>query len=286
MIDQSLIPSVQNPLSTARTIFVLLPQNPNLDKLAASLALFLSLKKTGKEVTIACPTEMRVEFSSLVGIDKISNKLTGRNLVISFDYIDDSIDRVSYNIENHNFNIIVQTNAGFPPLSSEKVRYSYSGGEADLIFVIGSQNLESLSHLSKDLANPDKRTIVNVDAGLNNSQFGKINLVDSVASCCCEIVSQLIFKLGLPIDEDISTNLLLGIEKETQKFISPKVSAETFEAAAFCLRSGARRDGRWPQENRKRKKLPPSLTQTVITKREEPSADWYQPKVYSGNTKI
>ncbi len=289
MIDQSVFSSIENSLSTSRTVFILLPQNPNLDKIAASLALFLSLKKTGKEPLIACSTPMRVEFSDLVGVDRIATKLTGRNLVISFDYAEDSIDKVSYNIENHNFNIVIQTNVGYPPLATDKVRYSYSGGEADLIFVVGSQDLKSLGQLQNELSNPGKQTIINLDTGSNNGQFGKVNLIDSTASSCCELVTQLLSQIKLPVDEDIATNLLLGIERETQGFTSPRVNATTFEAAAFCLRSGGRSTRRGFHEARRRKNISQPLVEEKVApeqKPSQPSPDWYQPKVYSGNTKI
>ena len=90
--------SIRESLATAQSIFIALPKSPNYDRVAASLALFLSLKKAGRKVSIASPQEMTVEFSSLVGVDKIKTKSEGRNLKISFDYLEDSIEKVSYNI--------------------------------------------------------------------------------------------------------------------------------------------------------------------------------------------
>jgi nanoRNase/pAp phosphatase (c-di-AMP/oligoRNAs hydrolase) len=299
MVIQDFFSSLREPLTTAQTIFILLPQNPNLDKVAASLALFLSLQKAGKQTTIACLTEMTVEFSALVGVDKIQTKLGGRNLVISFDYLEDSIEKVSYNIENNKFNLVVQPKTGFPSLSTEKVDYSYSGGEADLVFTVGAKNLESLGGLSQSVKSSEKQIMVDLDVNPANTQFGRINLVNPQASSCSEMVVWLISRLNLPIDEDMASNLFLGIERMTSNFSSPRVSAATFEAAAFCLRAGARRtrrpDFRQKRQRVKQKKkvsLQPMPTEVSAVKKPEepgkkkPSLDWFEPKIYKGNTRI
>lgn len=303
MIDQTLLSSLRESLAPAQTVLILLPQNPNRDKIAASLALFLSLKKAGKRVTIVCPTQMTVEFSDLIGVDQIGIKLSGRNLIISFDYIEDSIEKVSYNIENNKFNLVIQPKPGFPPLSLEKVDYSYSGEGADLIFTIGAQDLKDLGKFyqeSKSLF--ENQSIVNIDLSSANNQFGKINLIDPAASSCSEIVAHLISRLGLPVDEDIASNLFLGIERTTGGFTSGEVGAATFEAAAFCLRAGARRMApRRRPEKRPKKKVPlkPMPTEVSAAKKPEepapkeplggkkkPSPDWLEPKIYKGNTKV
>lgn len=294
MFEQTLFSSVRESLAPAQTVFILLPQNPNLDKIAASLALFLSLKKAGKQVTVACPTEMTVEFSALVGVDRVQTKLAGRDLTISFDYIEDSIEKVSYNIENNKFNLVIQPKVGFPPLSTDKVSYSYSGGEADLVFTVGARDLKDLGSLyqeSKSIL--EKQPIVAIDNS-SNRQFGKINLVEPNAPSCSEIIAHLISRLGLPVDEDIASNLLLGIERATKNFSSPRVGAATFEAAAFCLRAGARRTTlRRKLERRPKKKVPlkPMPTEVSAAKKpeeskEKPSPDWLEPKIYKGNTRI
>jgi len=312
MLDQNLISSVRESLAPAQTVFILLPQKPSLDEIAASLALFLSLKKAGKQATIACPSQMTVEFSALVGVNQIQTKLGGRDLTISFDYIEDSIEKVSYNIENNKFNLVIQPKVGFPPLSPEKVDYSYSGGEANLIFTVGAQDLKDLGQLYQDAKSLfQKQPVVDIDVNSANRRFGKVNLIDPTASSCSEIIANLISRLGLPADEDIASNLLLGIEKTTKGFSSPKIGAATFEAAAFCLRAGARRAApRQRPEKKPKKKVPlkPMPTQVSAAKKPEepaaeeepisveaptgkagkkkPSPDWLEPKIYKGNTKI
>lgn len=301
MVNQKLFSSVQDSLATAQVVSIVLPQNPNLDKVAAGLALFLSLKKSGKRATIACSTEMTVAFSALVGVDKIQRKLAGRNLTITFDYIEDSIEKVSYNIEDNKFNLVIQPKAGVPPLSSERVSYSYSGGEADLVFTLGIQDLKDLGGLYQESKSFfEKQTIVDIDINPANNQFGKINLIDPTASSCSEVITHLVSRLGLPIDGDIASNLLLGIERTTNSFSSSKVGAGTFEAAAFCLRARARRAVPQRRPTRRKKKkvsLKPMPADVSAAKKPEelvkeeegkkkPSPDWLEPKIYKGDTRV
>lgn len=299
MDHQASFTSVQQALATAQTILVVAPEKPNLDKIAAALALFLSLKKAGKSVVVACPDEMTVEFSPLVGADKITHQLGGKNLIISFDYIEDSIEKVSYNIENNKFNLLIQPKAGFPPLSTDKVNYSYSGG-ADLIFVIGAQKLEDLGDLyTEESGLYSQKTVVNIDVNAKNTQFGEINLTDPTVSSCSEITTSLISTLKLPTDQDIASNLLLGIEETTKGFTSPETTATTFEAVAFCLRSGGRRARVAPSVKKIKKTFvkPPlsPMPSDVSAKKpppkpeeekEKPSPDWLEPKIFKGGSRV
>ncbi len=263
---------LQQALSPVQGVVIAIPQNPSLDKMAASLSLSLSLKKSGKKATVACSQPMTVEFSRLVGVDKVTDKIGSRNLVISFDYIKDSIEKVSYNVEGNKFNLVVQPKSGFPPLDAKSISYSYSGANGELIFVIGAQKLEDLDKLyenEKDLYR--EKPIVNIDNQPQNSQFGKINIFHPQASSCSEIVTSILKTLNLPIDQDIAANLLLGLKSATNNFQSPSVSAETFEAAAFCLRAGARE-----------MEVPTPLE----TGKKRVSPDWLAPKIYKGKTQV
>lgn len=267
---------IQETLASAQTVFVFLPQHLNQDKVAAALALYLSLKKFGKKTAIFCPQPMTVEFSSLVGVDRIGEKLAGKILVISFD-IENSTQKVSYNVENNKLKIFVQPKEDFPPLSPKKVEYSYSGGQADLAFIIGASTLKELGEIylnNKDLFEGGKT--VNLDINPKNDQFAKTNLVYPEAASYSEVVTGLVAYLNLPIDADIATNLLAGIENATTVFSSAKAGAATFEAAAFCLKAGARRF----QEKVRLTPMPKDVSA------EKPAPDWFEPKIYKGNTLI
>jgi len=299
-VDEAIFSKLRAPLSTAQEIFIFLPPEPSFDQVASSLALFLSLKKSGKQLSLICPTPMRVGYSDLVGIDQIRTKLAGRNLMVSFDYLEDSIEKVSYHIEENKFNLVIQPKVGFPPLSSEKVSYSYSGGQADLIFTFGVRDLERLRSLyqdSKTLFKQEK--IVDIDLVPKSKRFAQIEII-LTASSFSEIVACLTSQLRLPIDQDSATNLLMGMQKATHSFSSSQTTAATFEAAAFCLRAGAKRSFIRPRSVSKKRSIPLEPMPTTVSarkkpekiliqeeeKEKKPSPDWLEPKIYKGNAKI
>lgn len=266
--------AIRQALDSAQSFLVVIPQNPSFDQMAASLSLYLSLKKMTKSGNIICPETMTVEFSSLVGVDQVAKEMGGKNLVISFDYLQDSIEKVSYNVADNKFNLVIQPKAGFPPLDAKKVSYSFSGIEADIIFVTGAQKLTDLGSFYEEARNLfQEKPVVNLNLHSQNSQFGKINLIQPQASSYSEIVAMILKTLNFPSDEDIANNLLLGLKAGTDNFQSPQVTAETFEAAAFCLRSGAR---------------PPGKEKTLAGKEKKPpsSPDWLAPKIYKGTSRI
>jgi len=277
---------LQPPLTAAKDILLIINPEADFDGVAAALSLFLSLKKTKEqsqlpagEVAIICPKPMTVEFSSLVGVDQIKQKWQGNNLTISFDYPEDSIEKVSYNIENHKFNLLIQPKKGFKPLATDKIEYHYSGQQPDLVFTIGVHGLADLGKIylqNKGLF--DQTRLVNIDLDSGNQHFGKINLIDARAASLSEIVALMLIHLSLAVDVDIATNLLSGLQRTTAGFDLAKTSAMTFEAAAFCLRAGA---ARLNQKNL----IKPKDGQ-MIKNKQTPSPDWLEPKIYKGNTLI
>ena len=240
-LDQA-TPQLQKHLETSQNILILIRDNPKLDHVAAGLGLYLALQDLGKSVAIACSTEMRVEFNRLVGVDRISTKIGNRNLVISFPYVKDSIEKVSYHVDESNFNLVIQPKPGFPSLDTNKVSYSYSGADAQLVFIIGAQKLEDLNvfyNTERQLF--DQATLVNIDSSLGNSRFATINLTWAEFSSCAEIIAATIDRLQLKLTEDIATNLLAGLNDATQNFQRFNLKASTFEAAAKLMKAGGKR---------------------------------------------
>ncbi len=228
-------------LNSNQTALILLPQKPTFDQVAAGLSLYLALKEGGKNLSIACSDEMTVEYNHLVGVNKISTSIGGKNLTISFDYLEDSIEKVSYNIEAQKFNLVIEPKPNFPPLDPNKVQYSYSGATADLIIAVGGQKPEDFGlFYHKEGKLFTQKTLINIDISPTNTQFGQINLTDPTASSCCEITIALLQGLNIKMNQDIANNLLMGLTQSTNNFQSPKVTGDTFEAAAICMDYGAR----------------------------------------------
>src|SRR4030042_3820160 len=123
MDRQTIIQQLGQLLQTAQNLVVILPENLTQDKVASALALYLSLKKTNKKVQIVSSQPITVAYSRLVGADRVQSQLGGNELVISFDYVKDEIEKVSYNFDNNKFNLVIQAVSGHEPLSTDKVSY-------------------------------------------------------------------------------------------------------------------------------------------------------------------
>jgi nanoRNase/pAp phosphatase (c-di-AMP/oligoRNAs hydrolase) len=299
---------VKTALQTAKQTLVLLPQNPTVDSVAAALAVYLSLTKKGINSTIGCSSQMTVQFNRLFGVDKIKPRIGNQNLVISFDYPEDSLEKVAYDKDpaNQKFHLTIEPKAGMQPLDSSQVQYSYTGSNADLIFVIGAKSLEDLGEIykkEKTLLDDKSKIMVNISS-LGNSQFGSVNLSDPMATGASEIVFNLIKGLELPLEQDIATNILAGIEAATQNLAQAR-DVETFETVTELMRFGAERNHltapaygapgfnspfmrpspapAWPTAPASpslggpRPVMPPAPVQSA------PSPDWLKPKVLTGS---
>jgi hypothetical protein len=218
---------------------IALPVDPSVDTVSAATSLYLSLIKMGKNVGLVCSTPIHMELS---GVDKVQNQISvnGDNLVISFPYIEGAIDKVDYNIQGENFNLIINPRQGFPKLDIGQVKYTYSGGQFQFVITVDCPNLNSLGEVYTDNQRIFQgKEIINIDRHLTNSYFGTVNIVEKSISSVSELILKLIQDLKIEISQEVATNLYAGIASSTNNFNSYSVNAETFESIAYLLRSGA-----------------------------------------------
>lgn len=218
---------------------IALPANPSQDAIAGATALYLSLTKLGKQVSLVCATETQ---SDLIGADKIQQNIAagGDNLVVSFPYSEGSIDKVDYNIQGTTFNLVIIPREGFPKLEPKQVQFSYAGGKIEFIITVDTPNLNSLGAIYQENQNQfQAQNVINIDRHLINNSFGLINYVNKTSSSTSELILKVVKSLRIEIDKDIATNLYAGLVSATNGFTSYSVNAETFETAAELLKSGA-----------------------------------------------
>lgn len=238
---QNLFSRIVNVINEKKSFSICLPTNPSIDTIAAGTSLYLALAKLGKDSYLACSSDVS-KTVNLVGVEKIQKNLVsgGDNLVISFPYTEGAIDKVTWNIEGENFNLIIQPRPGYPRLDPEKVKYSYTGGLVEVIIVIDAPALNTLGEIySLNQEQFQGKEIINIDRHLTNANYGTINLVNRQASSTSEIIFQLLQYLNLEIDKEIATNLYAGLVSATNNFTSYSVNEKTFETAAQLLRLGA-----------------------------------------------
>lgn len=240
---QTEVLQVKDLLGKAKDVLIVTHEMPSPDSMGSALALYLGLISLGKRVTIACPDLITVGLSSFVGVNKvISDLAVKKNFVISLDYVDGSIEKVSYNIEGDKFNLVIEPRAGFDTFSAEKVHYAYAGGSADLIFAIDTPSLAGLKKLydgNKELFTG--KPIVNVDRHPTNAQYGAVNVVDITTSATAEVVARLLSMLGVKLTVDIATNLLNAVYEATNNFTVGDISPGAFDVASVALKAGGKR---------------------------------------------
>ncbi|MEK7577298.1 MAG: DHH family phosphoesterase [Patescibacteria group bacterium] len=231
-------------VTNAKDIVIVTHTHPTMDSMGGSLALALGLVSLGKSATVLCADAMTVELSSFIGIDKVSKEFGKKNFVISLDYEDGSIEKVSYNIENKKFNLVIEHRAGHEPFTAEKAKYSYQGATADCIITVDTVHFGEFGKLYTDnKENFAGKSIINIDRHNENTNYGAINLVDPVASSSSELVAEFLATLGVKLTTDIATNLLNAIYSATDSFKHANVTSMAFEVASVCLKAGAKRFG-------------------------------------------
>jgi len=225
-------------VNSAESFLVVLPQNLTIDSVAAALSLFLSLKKKSKRVKIGTPNEITVEFNRLFGVDKITSKIGSKNLIISFP--ENSVEKVSSQIEGDKLNLVIRPKTGSQLPDPKNLKYSFSGVDADVIFILGAQRIKDLGELyEQDKKVFDEKETINIDINPSNTKFAKNNLVFPEQVALSQIVAVLIKRFNLSVDQDIATNLIAGIESATNNF-QTITTADVFETIAWCLRQGGK----------------------------------------------
>lgn len=295
---------IREKLASSVKTLIILPANPGFDAVASALALRLALTENSKNVLVFCPRPMTVEFNHLVGVDQVSQKLQGTDMIITLNYPVDQIERVSYNDDNGTPNVVIQPKNGAPQLSENMSNFHFAGVGADLIFAVGVSDLSAVG----DPANFQNATIVDINLENQGLNQGTIQVIDPIASSLSEITLGLISGLSLPVGLDTAQNLLDGLWQATNSLTGITVGADTYEAVSVCLRSGAQKPAGQPtntptrQSNRDNLVKPKTQTFTPPQKistdpdvvppmnpnsaRTTPPTDWLQPKIYRGTSTV
>lgn len=225
---------------------LLLPSAPpDGDSLGASLALYLTLKKLGKEATVICAEPIPDAFKFLPTIEAISKTFGGaEDFIVTLDCKESEVDTIKYEVEHNKVNIIVTPKKG--RFSEKDVSVHHGPSKYDLIITVDTGDLQQLGAVYEQ--NPEmfySIPVVNIDHHASNAEFGKVNLIDITASSTTEILLPLLEKLEQVagqqlIDSDIATLLLAGVITDTGSFQHANTTPRAFAVAANLLDHGAR----------------------------------------------
>lgn len=240
MINTSDLEMWTSYVKQAKLVLVILPSSATFDQQLAASSLALSLEKSEKKSSLHGVSKLI--NSSISGLEKLTTKLGSNHLLVSFDYSASAVDKVSYHLDDksNKFYLTIKPQKGEQPLNKDTVQLEYVGADADLIIMFGVQELTELEQLYIGYEDLYQSSNVLCISSLTPSfQCAHANL--SKVSSSCEIVYRILVESGMQFDSEIATNLLAGIQYETDNFLNFKADAETFEAVSGLLKFGARR---------------------------------------------
>lgn len=246
MIDQNKLTLFSELFDRSKTVLIIFSADALRDHLFAATALYKTFKlSTDKEVLLLSSKDLSKNEADIVYLDETKTEIGNKNLCISLDYEEDGIEKISYHInqETKKFYLTIKPKNNIKPPSSENVEFFYTGAEADMIILVGVDELESLEQLYFGYESLYQSTAL-VSINSYETAFGNLKIDVLGSSCVSEYVSDLLYSLNYQPDSEVATNLLAGIDEETDKLQSYLATAETFEIVAKLLKSGARRFAR------------------------------------------
>jgi len=232
-------------IKEARSILIVFPMNWENDAVFASLALYSSLKKAGKNVEIAAQKTNKdlTSFSFISEIKEIKNNLEHlRRFVVSLDISKTKVSQIKYVVEENKLNFIVSPEDGwFEPqdVSSRAGEFKH-----DLIIVVGANDLESLGLIyDQNIEFFYKTTVINLSCEPTTEEFGQINLIDLNSAAVSELIYKLLKTWPENIwDEDVVTIILAGVIAKTKNFKTSNLSPETLLLTSELISLGAKRE--------------------------------------------
>ncbi|MBD3250845.1 MAG: hypothetical protein GF381_04750 [Candidatus Pacebacteria bacterium] len=236
---------INNLVSKASSVLVILSSSADFDQQLAAASLYLQLKEREQDLQVEFLSPSKIDNHTIAGFDKLKTEMGKNNLVISFDYDEQAVGNVSYNIDEQNkkFYLAIKPKKGQEPLSTESVDFEYVGADADVIFLVGVEDLESLEQLYFGYESLYQKAAV-VDISSNALDIAQFYQSPNDFCCTSEAVLAMLEEWGARLSPDQATNLYAGIQYGSDNFVSLQASAQTFEWLADLLKAGARRSGR------------------------------------------
>jgi len=285
--------AINNLIQSAKSVIVCLPPDPSKDLVVAGISLHLALKESGKLSQIGCGSDVHVD-SQIEGVSEIADTIGSRNLIISFDYKEEDLDKVDYDVrDDGKFYLLIKPKTGAPVPDIGGVKYSYSGADADLVITLGINTLEELGKIYADEKNfLDNVETISLNNTLRPAAFTSNTYHKNIGSFS-ELVTGLLEGQKLKITTPVAQNLLGNIYESTNNLTSPRISADTFASIAFLMRAGAKipsKETPSPRfsdapffEVQEPLPTPPSIEENIPLPEEDSApvpSDWNKPKIF------
>jgi len=231
-------------IKKSNNILITFRKTWNGDSTASALAMFLFLKKIGKNVEIAADKfEQSKLYSFLPAYNEIKNSVSNlRKFIISLNITNTKVDQIKYETEENKLNFIISPKDGF--FEESDITSSSSGFKYDLVITLDTPDLESLGRIyDNDTDFFYQMPIINIDHHPDNEEFGQINFIKLTSVSTSEILFSLFSNYSADlIDEDIATCLLAGMISKTRSFKTPNITPDALLSASKLISIGARRE--------------------------------------------
>lgn len=241
-MQQELTPKQQavELIKQANHILLVAGKQPNNDQLGAMIALELILKRIGKQVNAIMTGEMP-KLAKAVDTKVVSRNLTGiRDFVVRLDTTSVDVDKLRYELNDDNLEVIVSPFAG--NFTSDDASFDYGPYKFDLVIVLGVSHIAKIDKILEE--NPtifDGLHLINIDYHRSNEQYGSVNYVEPQASSVCEMLVGVIESVAQGmIDYHVATALLGGIMSSTQGFTGANTTAKAMTIAAQMISAGGK----------------------------------------------
>jgi nanoRNase/pAp phosphatase (c-di-AMP/oligoRNAs hydrolase) len=227
-------------LDISKEVLILIPENPSTDAVGSAWALYYFLERKNLIPTIAFSNHLSSKLSFLPRPGRILNEISGaRDFVLSFDIERNKIKSIRHEERDGKFNIYLTPDKG--ALDPRDFSFILAKFKYDLIITIDCQDFEKLGKIY--LENTDlffEVPVVNIDHRSDNDNFGKINLVDVMASSSSELLYRIFQDMASELlSQDIATCLLAGIIGATESFQNKNTSPRSLTIASELMDKGA-----------------------------------------------
>ena len=243
-MTQKSITQFDKLVNSSTHILLLLPERPRHDMYCSALAIAHYCDEHGIRTTLAFsdPYEetTSLNFLPIPESCTITHSISGsRDLIISFKTTYNKILNIRTESTDDHFNIYITPEKGM--VDSRDFSFLPAKFPYDLIITIGAIDKESMGRVYDEI--PDiffELPIINIDNKSANEQFGKINIVNAVASSVSEVIGDLLQNI---VTKKISRMgaqcLLTGIISETNSFQDHNTTPHALTLASTLIDLGA-----------------------------------------------
>ena len=234
----------KNLINKSDNILIVFKKNYTIDAVASALALYLTLKKSNKNTSIASynftPHE---EIKFFPNIKEISDNIKNlRKFIINLNLKNSGVEEFSYDVNDEQLKIFITPKGGF--FEEKDLTTGSSDFIFDLIITADTSDLESLGGIYENNRELFYSVpIINFCHSPKNENFGQINLVDIKALSTTQVIYNFIKNnFNKNLDEKIATLILAGLMSKTRAFKTSNVTPDVLQIVSELISIGADRE--------------------------------------------